>query len=767
MKPIWKQPIFLIHNENVVVIKIKNKKDKKKIKKSKDKKSTSRKLVLTASIATICFAIITGNLGRLIFVKGQEYSEAAYNRQMKNQIISPKRGIIYDANGNVLAKNIPVDTISVNPGKVSYSNKKEVENEVLAQGLAQCLELDYNEVLQKVSGTSSVAVIAKKVDQTKTEVLRKWMGDNKITAGINIDEDTKRYYPYDNVASNLLGICGDSNSGIVGLEECWNETLTGTVGKIVTVQDVNKNPISDEMEQYVPVENGSNLYLTIDLTVQQIAEKYLKQAVEQNACSDGGNVIVMNPQNGEILAMASCPDYNLNIPYAIEPTGQAEVWNTLPTEEKTSAYFKLWTNKSVSKLYEPGSTFKIITAAVALEENITQMDMPGDFMCTGAYQVEDRTISCWRANPHGAQSLREALCNSCNPAFMQLGQRIGATTLYRYYEAFGLFDLIGKDIAKTYDSVFHKLENVGKVELATISFGQRFEISPLQLITAVSAVANDGVLVEPKIVKQVENADTGVIEVQQDKEVRQVVSKETSEKIKNMMESVVVQGTGRHAAVEGYTIGGKSGTSEPMAGNEDAGYVASFVAISPIENTQVVVLVVLYNPNEGTEYHQGGQTAGPVAANIMSEVLPYLGLNKNGESVTTAEISSLTVPNVSTKTVDSAREILQTYGFTVKVNGANDENTNVVLDQMPKSGAVLEKGGTVYLYSEENEPRLSVKVPSVAGLTVGEARQTLADNHLNIKMEGEEGVIVSQEPVANKSVEEGTIVDVVIQKKED
>ena len=500
------------------------------------------------------------------------------------------------------------------------------------------------------------------------------------------------------------------------------------------------------------------------MTLQQIAEKYLKQAVEQNSCTGGGNVIVMNPQNGEILAMATYPDYNLNEPFAIEPTGQVEVWNMLSTDEKNTAYNKLWMNKSVSKLYEPGSTFKIITAAVALEEDLIETDHEGDFMCTGSIQVEDYNIECWRDVPHGSQNLREALCNSCNPAFVQLGQKIGASTLYKYYDAFGLFDVLGSDIAKTYKSVFHKLENVGKVELATTSFGQRFEISPLQLITAVSAVANEGKFVEPKIVKQVENADTGVIEVQDSKEVRQVVSRETSEKIRNMMQSVVVQGTGRHAAVEGYTIGGKSGTSEPRMGNEDAGYVASFIAISPIENPQVAVLTVLYDP--AGETYQGGQTAGPVAANVLSEVLPYLGINKNGETITTGQTSKLTVPNVSSKTINSAKEVLQTYGFEVEINGEGDANSQVVLDQMPKPGATLEKGSTVYLYSEENDSRLSVKVPSVIGLTMDEARATLKENNLNIKIEGEAGTVISQEPAENKSVEKGTVVDVVVQKKE-
>lgn len=267
------------------MIKIKKKKDK--VKKSKDKKSTIRKLLVTGLVSTFCFLGITANLARILIVHGQEYSEAAYNRQMKNQILSPKRGKIYDVNGNVLAMNIGVDTISLNPGKVCYASKKQVENEFVAQGLAEILELDYNEVLQKVSAKSSVVVIAKKVSEEKADKLKEWMIDNKITKGINIDEDTKRYYPYNNVASNLIGICRDDNSGMIGLEDRWNHTLTGTAGKIVTAQDVNEKPISDETEQYVPVENGSNLYLTVDIAIQQIAEKYLKQGVEENACEGG------------------------------------------------------------------------------------------------------------------------------------------------------------------------------------------------------------------------------------------------------------------------------------------------------------------------------------------------------------------------------------------------------------------------------------------------------------------------------------------------
>ena len=506
---------------------------------------------------------------------------------MKNQVISPKRGKIYDVNGNILAMSIAVETISVNPGKISYSNKKEVENEVIAQGLAETLELDYNEVFQKITNAkSSVVVIAKKVSEEKAENLRTWLGEKKITSGINIDEDTKRYYPYNNVASNLIGICNDDNSGTIGIESRWNTKLTGMAGKIVTVQDVHQNPISDEMEQYVPVENGSNLYLTIDVTVQQIAEKYLKQAVEDNKCSRGGNVIAIKPKTGDIIAMSSYPDYDLNSPYT--PNAKlAETYDALSSEEKSEALFKMWTNKSVGETYEPGSTFKVITASVALEENITTTDKAGDFYCKGYEEVADRKIDCWASNPHGLQTLRRSLCNSCNPAFMQLGQRIGTPTLYKYYDAFGLFNSTNSGLYGEQNSLFLDLDKVGQVELATMSFGQRtFTVTPLQMVTAISCIANDGILMKPRIVKEITNTDTDSVTEVSTSAVRQVISKQTAEQVKSMMESVVTDGSGRHAAVSGYSIGGKTGTSEPLDSNVNEGYVASYVAISPIEDTR-------------------------------------------------------------------------------------------------------------------------------------------------------------------------------------
>ena len=729
----------------------------------------NRRLVITGIIATIGFTVVTGSLLFINIVKGEEYSKKAYSQQMKNQIISPKRGAILDTNGSVLAQSISVDTVSINPSSVKYTNNKTVEPEKLAQIFSEIFDITYEDALAKAQSKKTVEIIAKKVEKEKVTKLQDWIKENNISTGINIDEDTKRSYPNNNLASNLIGFCGDDNTGLAGLEEKWNDTLTGTSGKIVTAKANGGEAISDENEQYVAAENGSNIYLTIDINIQKIAEKYLAQAVTENQCEKGGTVIIMNPQSGDILAMASNPDYNLNQPRDSVATGLQSTWDTLSSEDKSNALYKLWRNKAVSDLYEPGSTFKLITSSIGLEEGKVSTDTNGDFNCNIVYYpAPDQPISCWRTYAaHGAQSLREALQNSCNPAFMQLGARIGARTSYKYYEAFELFSTrIGNTIASVSKPQFTELNKVGAVELATMSFGQRFSISPLQLITAVSAICNDGVLVEPRIVKKVENTDTNSAENLETKEIRQVISKDTADKVKDMMLSVVEKGTGKWAKVDGYTIGGKSGTSEPIESKkEEEGYTASFIAISPIENTQVVCLVVLYKP-EGAAGHQGGQTAGPVASQIMSEVLPYLGIPTNDtKAETTTTNTSIAVQDVTNKTIAEAKKVLKESGFNVSVSSSGDENNTLVSEQVPKSGIYLEEGSTIYLYTSESSSKKTTKVPNIKGKTVAEATKILKDKNLNIKVDGDKGIIVSQDPTFDVEVEEGTVINVVIKEQ--
>ena len=729
----------------------------------------TKKLRSVLIVTILIFVLLVGRIGYLQFVQGNELKELAYQQQTINQIISPKRGNIYDRSGKALAISAQVDTITINPTKIKKDSDEDTKKlkEKVAKGLSEIFELDYEEVLQKVSSESQLETIVKKVEQEKVDELKTWMDENDITVGINIDEDTKRYYPYSTVASSVIGFCGNDNQGLSGIESKWDSILTGTPGKIVSSKGSDQQEIPNAEETYISAENGSDLTLTIDLNIQTIIEKYLKQAVEENKCSRGGNVIVMDPKTGDILGMASYPDYDLNSPYTPNST-LAQTYDSLSSEEKSEALQKMWANKSVAETYEPGSTFKIITSAVALEENITTTDKAGDFYCKGYEEFEDASstqsikIKCWRDNPHGVQTLRQALCNSCNPAFMQLGKRIGAPTLYKYYEAFGLFNSTGSGLYGEQSSIFQKLENVGPVELATMSFGQRLNITPLQMITAISCVANDGILMKPRIVKEVTNTDTGSTTEIETTQVRQVISKKTATEVKSMMESVVTEGTGKLAAVSGYSIGGKTGTSEPTESNKDEGYVASYVAISPVEDTQVVLLLTLYDPQGNS--HQGGQVAGPVVSQMLSEILPYLGVPSDNTVTNSTDSSNLiTVPDVRNKTVAEAEKTLKDAGFTTKTYVDGDSNTTLVEDQMPKPGSTLPKNSIIILYGQGNTASTSVTVPDLKGMNASQATNTLKAKNLNISIEGS-GTVITQDYSKDEQVPEGTIVKVTLKQ---
>ena len=727
----------------------------------------SKKLKIALISTILIFTLLIGRIGFLQFVQGNYLKEQAYNQQAINQIISPKRGNIYDSTGKALAISAQVDTITINPSKlVGKTNEATTTlKETVAKGLSEIFELDYNETLNKVNSSSQVETIAKKVDQTKVATLKNWMKENNVSVGINIDEDNKRYYPYNNLASQVIGFCGNDNQGLSGIESTWDTILTGTPGKIVSSKGSDQQEIPDSEETYISAENGSNLTLSIDVNIQTIVEKYLKQAVDENNCKKGGNVIVMNPKTGDILAMASYPDYNLNEPYTPNET-LAQTYNSLSTEEKSEALYKMWANKSVAETYEPGSVFKVITSSVALEENITTTDKANDFYCKGYEEFEDTSsgtlkIKCWSATPHGSQTLRKALGNSCNPAFMQLGKRIGASTLYKYYNAFGLFESTHSGLYGEQSSIFQKLENVGPVELATMSFGQRLNITPLQMITAISSIANDGVLLQPRIVKQYTNTDTGAVTEVPVTKVRQVVSAETAKEVRSLMESVVTDGSGRHAAVQGYSIGGKTGTSEPIYTQKDNGYVASYCAIAPVEDTQVTLLLTLYDPPANN--HQGGTLAGPVVSQMLSEILPYLGI-PSSETADSNSSDAITVPNVKEKTVTEAKKTLEDAGFTVKTYVKGDSNSILVSEQNPKPGSQLSKDSIVVLYGSDSNVATSISVPDLKGLTASQAKTTLRDKNLNINIEGS-GFVSTQEYSKDEQVPEGTIIKVTLKPK--
>ena len=715
-----------------------------------DKSLPTRKLKIVLRAAIIILILLILRLFWIQFIDGSWLKERAFRQQTASKIISPDRGSILDVNGKYLAKSEKVDTISINPTKISKQNKT-----IVATGLSQIFELDYEETLAKVNSTSSFETIIKKVENDKVQELQKWMTENKISVGINIDEDNKRYYPYDTLASQVIGAYG-TDKGLNGIELSFDNILTGRSGKIITRTDLNNSEISDNHSTYVEAQNGNDVYLTIDVNIQSVVEEYIGKAVEDGKCEYASGII-MEPSTGSILAMASYPTYNLNEPFTPNTEKAIKNWDKMTPDERTNFLYKMWRNKNVSDLYEPGSTFKTLVSAIALEEDITEIDVSQDFYCNAYENVSGTKIRCWSTKPHKYQTLTEALSNSCNPAFMQLGNRIGVDTFYKYFEAFGLFNKTGIALPGEEGSIFHKTDNIGPTELATMSFGQRFNITPLQLITAVSALANDGVLVQPQIVSKIVNNDTGSITTTQSNEIRQVISKETADAVIDMMEYVVSNGTGKKGAVKGYTIAGKTGTSEAAVGS-DNGNTLSYLAIAPSENPSLVALIVLYNTPSSNSL--GSTIAGPVMSNILSEVLPYLGITSDEISISSNN-NLITVPNIVNKTVTEAEKILKNSGLTPVISFDGDKNSTLITTQVPSSGTQLLKESVVLLYSEENSTRTSVTVPDLTGMTLTQAKATLKQKNLNINYTGT-GLVSKQSIKHGNSVEEGTIINVTL-----
>ena len=717
-----------------------------------DKPIPIKRLRALSIIGIIIFLLLILRLFWIQFINGASLKEKAYRQQTSSTIISPKRGTIYDSNGKALAISEKVDTVSINPSKISEEKK-----ELVAKGLSDIFDLDYNETLTKVNSSSSVETIAKKVESDKINELQTWMSTNKISAGINIDEDTKRYYPYSKLASQVIGFCGTDNQGLAGIESSYDNILTGRSGKIITTTDLNNSEISDNYKTYVEAEDGSDVYLTLDVNIQNIVEKYISKAVKNKQC-ESASAIAMNPSTGDILSMATYPNFDLNTPFEPNTSDAKKKWNSYTSEEKNNYLNKVWRNKNISDLYEPGSTFKTLVSSIALEENITETDTKKDFYCKGYEEFSDGTkIRCWSTNPHGSETLTQALANSCNPAFMQLGKRIGVDTYYKYFEAFGLFSKTGVSLPGESNSIFFDKDKVGSVELATMSFGQRFEITPIQLITAVSTIANGGNLMKPQIVKKTVNTSTNETSNTQSSQVRQVISEETANAVIEMMESVVTDGTGKLGAVKGYTIAGKTGTSEAKAGSNN-GNTLSYIAIAPSENPQLVLLVVLYN-TPTTDSH-GSTVAGPIVSKILGEVLPYLGVTSDEANINSST-NQITVPDVTNKTVTEAEKILKSAGFNTSISFDGDKNSTIVSTQVPVARSIVTKNSVVVLYTEKNSTRTSVNVPNLKGMSLSKAKSTLKEKKLNINYSGS-GLVVSQDVVAGTSVEEGTIINVTL-----
>ena len=588
---------------------------------------SSFKLKAFFIVILLLMIVMLGRIAFLQIIDGAHLKTLATSQQTLTETISAKRGSIYDVNGQTLAMSYETDKIYIDSTSIKSENK-----ETVARGVSEILGLDYQETLNKINTNTRQFTIATDVEQDKVDKLTEWKNNLKITTGISFEETSSRNYPYGSLASTVIGFTGADNKGSYGIELSWDSFLSGTAGKSVSLKDASQSEIVNSEKSYIAAENGYDINLTIDVYIQQIVEKYLAEAVDEYQC-DSGITIAMNPSNGKIYAMADYPNYDCNN-HNTPNSKLAENWDLLTSEEKSNALFRMWTPKAVNDTYEPGSVFKLITSSIALEENLADTDSK-IYNCTGYYYIkgEDKPIRCWKySDPHGVQSLTMALENSCNPVFMEVGLKIGAERSYKYYDAFGLFDKTGISLSGEAIGSFYDLDTINQHELATMSFGERFTITPIQMITAVSAIANDGVLVQPQLVDKITNTDTGEVTEFETKVVRQVISKSTADKVASMMEKVATIGTGKTVMnyVQGYSIGGKTGTSEPRA-NTDEGYTASYVAISPVENTKIVLLVILENPQG--KLHNGGQIAAPTAGKMLSEILPYLGVEYGNETV--------------------------------------------------------------------------------------------------------------------------------------
>lgn len=656
--------------------------------------SRKRRMRFALICSTIIFLGLATRVGYIQFFEGEKLQQMAYLQQTLNRNINPKRGTIYDSSGKVaLATSSSVETITVNPVNIPSNEKEKVATE-----LTQLFNLKYEDVLKKVSKKTAIETIAKKVDKNQTKELRLWMETNNITSGINIDEDTKRFYPYNNLASQIIGFCGSDNQGLAGIEAKYDNELKGEKGKILKMTDAKGIDITDTSEAYEPAKQGNDLVLSIDATIQGIAEKYLKEACIDNVCTDGGNILLMNPQNGDILAIASYPDFNLNDPYTINNEELKANWSNMTATERSNALQAMWRNKAISDTYEPGSTFKLVTASTALEEGIVaSTDKEGEFCCTGYIEVAGVKMKCWRYyRPHGPESLRQALMNSCNPVFIGLGGRIGVTKYYEYLRKYGFLGRTGIDLPGEAGSIFLKESKVGPVELGTIAFGQRFEVTPIQMITMVSTIANGGIYTQPRIVKQIINSQTGEIKNIETVKKDRVISEDTAKKMLSMMESVVAEGTGKNAQVKGYAIGGKTGTSED--GVNIGKYVTSFIGVAPISNPEVAILITLYNPT-GEGGHQGGGVAAPIASQVLGEVLPYLEIKKDNQDE--EEKGEVEVPNLIGLTRKEAKKTLEEEGLLIETKESLktnlDDEDEKIKSQLPKAGIKIKQGSTVYV----------------------------------------------------------------------
>lgn len=737
-------------------------KSKKRAEKGPAQRLRQRTAILILLILVLGFGAAVLRLTYLTTVQSSELQESAVDLQLADTTVSAKRGTIYDANGNVLAESASVWQVVMSP--VNFKNDKQ--RQAAAKGLSEIFDLEYNDVLDDTKQQSHYVVVKRRIESDEREKVLELIDtlkkDYSCSGVIQLLDDYKRYYPKNSLASSVIGFTGSDDQGLEGIEYEYDSYLSGTPGRIITAQNARGTDMPFRYEQNVESEDGNNVYLTIDETIQSICEKYMQKGVEDNNVLNKGVCIAMDVNTGAILAMVTTDGYDLNNPYELSAKDKKKIKSTpkkKQAEAESAALSNMWRNKAVADTYMPGSVFKMCVASAALEENL--VNEKTSFTCTGSISVEGETIHCSNIAGHGTQNFVEVISNSCNPAFIQIGQMLGASKFRQYYQGFGFSDKTGIDLPGEAEDSFWKEGKMGGVDLAVASFGQNFTITPIQMITACAAVSNGGYVVQPHVVSKITDSKGNVIKTVDKKIKRQVISDDTSKKMNEYLEYNTERQGAAAGYISGYKVAGKTGTTEKRgvtkfesSFSED--YISSFCGYAPADDPQIAMLVFFDTP-DGDAYY-GSQVSSPVFINIMSEVLPYLDVKTSytDEELGYVDASAGDYTGVS---VDEAKTAVEADGFTATVKG----NGSTVISQIPTVSSGLQKGGSIVLYTDSDSQSETVSVPSLIGLSPDEVNNVASDYGLNVSFSGattSSGTSSSQNIEVGTSVSPGTVITV-------
>ncbi|MFZ2859870.1 MAG: penicillin-binding transpeptidase domain-containing protein [Ruminococcus bromii] len=735
---------------------------KKRAEKGPAQRLRQRTAILILLILVLGFGAAVLRLTYLTTVQSSELQESAVDLQLADTTVSAKRGTIYDANGNVLAESASVWQVVMSP--VNFKNDKQ--RQAAAKGLSEIFDLEYNDVLDDTKQQSHYVVVKRRIESDEREKVLELIDtlkkDYSCSGVIQLLDDYKRYYPKNSLASSVIGFTGSDDQGLEGIEYEYDSYLSGTPGRIITAQNARGTDMPFRYEQNVESEDGNNVYLTIDETIQSICEKYMQKGVEDNNVLNKGVCIAMDVNTGAILAMVTTDGYDLNNPYELSAKDKKKIKSTpkkKQAEAESAALSNMWRNKAVADTYMPGSVFKMCVASAALEENL--VNEKTSFTCTGSISVEGETIHCSNISGHGTQNFVEVISNSCNPAFIQIGQMLGAGKFRQYYQGFGFSDKTGIDLPGEAEDSFWKEGKMGGVDLAVASFGQNFTITPIQMITACAAVSNGGYVVQPHVVSKITDSKGNVIKTVDKKVKRQVISDDTSKKMNEYLEYNTERQGAAAGYISGYKVAGKTGTTEKRgvtkfesSFSED--YISSFCGYAPADDPQIAMLVFFDTP-DGDAYY-GSQVSSPVFINIMSEVLPYLDVKTSytDEELGYVDASAGDYTGVS---VDEAKTAVEADGFTATVKG----NGSTVISQIPTVSSGLQKGGSIVLYTDSDSQSETVSVPSLIGLSPDEVNDVASAYGLNVSFSGattSSGTSSSQNIEAGTSVSPGTVITV-------